>query len=320
MFDYSGYMARIACALVTLICAVAIGVNAVSAAGGSSARGASPSRAASVEQTSTANESAAQTAAASLLTELSLPANASQSAAEPSGDESVLAHSGSFPATPNLVDDHAWWLVPGAPAEVLAYVNAHLPSGSRVSSTGWGNEGAHLTHVESETIEWPAIVGVLSTRELVVEVVRLPNGSTGLRADAEVVWVTPRPASETIPPGSRILRISVHGSLKGEQPTQRPLRVTSTKKIEKIVALLNALPAAQPGAKSCPADFGIDVRLAFYASRGAPPLAVAGIDPQGCGGVQLKIYGKRQPGLESGSSLIQQIDHVLGVKLDVSPR
>jgi hypothetical protein len=313
-------MARIACALVALICAVAIGAGAVSAAGGDSARAASPSRTASVAQSSAADESAARSAAASLLMELPLPADATQSAAEPSGDESVLAHSGSFPATPNLVDDHAWWVLPGAPAEVLAYVNAHPPTGSRVSSTGWGNEGAHLTHVESETIEWPAIVDVLSTRQLVVEVVRLSNGSTGLRADAEVVWVTPRPASETIPPGSRILRISVHGSLPGEQPTQRPLRVTSTKKIEEIVALLDALSAAQPGARSCPADFGIDVRLAFYASRGAPSLAVAGIDPQGCGGVQLRIAGKRQPGLASGGSLIQQIDHVLGVKLGVSPR
>ncbi len=127
-------------------------------------------------------------------------------------------------------------------------------------------------------------------------------------------------ASETIPTGARILRISVHGSLKREQATQRPLRVTSAKKIDEVVALLNALPADQPGARSCPADFGIRVRLAFYASRDTPPLAVAEVDPEGCGAVQLTIDGRQQPTLEGGSLLIQHIDHALGVKLNTRPR
>jgi hypothetical protein len=125
--------------------------------------------------------------------------------------------------------------------------------------------------------------------------------------------------SKTIPRGARILRISVHGSLEGEQPTQRPLLVTSVRKIDEIVALLDALPAAQPGIRSCPADFGIEVRLAFRTAHGTTPLALAEVDPQGCGGVRLAIGDKPQPGLEGGRSLIRQIDRVLGVKLDVSP-
>jgi hypothetical protein len=133
------------------------------------------------------------------------------------------------------------------------------------------------------------------------------------------VDVTPRLASETIPAGSRILRISVHGSLKDEQPKQRVLHVTSAKKIDEVVALLNALPASQPGLRRCPIDFGIRVRLAFYTSRASPPLAVADVDPQGCGNVELTIRGRPQPALEGGSLLIQQIDHVLGVKLNTTP-
>jgi hypothetical protein len=112
----------------------------------------------------------------------------------------------------------------------------------------------------------------------------------------------------------------VHGSLEGERPTQRPLLVTSVRKIDEIVALLGALPAAQPGIRSCPADFGIEVRLAFYSGHGTtPPLALAEVDPEGCGGVRLTIGDKPQPGLEGGRSLIRQIDRVLGVELDVSP-
>jgi hypothetical protein len=111
----------------------------------------------------------------------------------------------------------------------------------------------------------------------------------------------------------------VHGSLAGESPTQRPLLVTSVKKIHEVVALLDALPAAQPGIRSCPADFGIEVRLAFYTGHGTTLLALAEVDPQGCGGVRLAIGDKPQPGLEGGRSLIRQIDRVLGVELDVSP-
>jgi hypothetical protein len=278
-----------------------------------------PASAAAVSGTAAENEAAAQSDAASLLTELALPAGASLSSVEPAGDDSLLAHPGvGPPATPNVVDDHAWWIVPGTPAEVLAYIRAHLPAGTTPAVTDGGLSGPNVPDNESEAFAWPPIAGVLATRWLVVEVVRLPNGSTGLRADAQVVWVTPRPASETIPPGSHLLRISVHGSLTGERPKQHPFSVTSAKKIDAIVALLNALPASQPGTRSCPADFGIRVRLAFYRRRGIEPLAVAAIDPQGCGGVALTIGGAAQPGLESGRSL-GQVEHVLGVKLDTRP-
>jgi hypothetical protein len=160
---------------------------------------------------------------------------------------------------------------------------------------------------------------VLSTRWLDIHVVQLPDGSTGLRADGQAIWVKPRPASEVIPPGAHIVRISVRGTLEGERPAQRPLRVTSAEKIARIVAALNALPAVQPGIRNCPADFGIRARLAFYATRGAPPSAVAEVDPWGCGSVHLTIGGTPQPGLEGGGQLIQQIDRALGVKLHARP-
>jgi hypothetical protein len=312
-------MTRIAYTLGAVVCVVSVGAGAVSVAADISARGASGSGAAAVEPTAAANESAAQADAASLLTELSLPEGATQSSIEPAEDDSLLAHPGvGPPATPNVVDDHAWWLLPGAPAEVLAYIRAHLPAGTTRALANRGLEGPNVPHNESEAFAWPPITDVLAMRWLVVEVVELPDGSTGLRADAQVVWETPRPAPETIPQGSHLLRVSVHGSLKGEQPTQRPLSVTSLKKINAIVALLNALPASQPGLRSCPIDRGIRVRLAFYARRGVAPLAVADVNPEGCGGVALTIGGTPQPELESGA-LLKQVDHLLGVKLNTDP-
>jgi hypothetical protein len=313
-------MARIAHTLGVLACAVSLGAGAISVADAGDARAVSASASAvAVSKTAAENESAAQAEAASLLTQLPLPSGATESAIEPAEDDSLLAHPGfGPPATPNVVDDHAWWLVPGAPAEVLAYIRAHLPAGitrpfrDRLT-------GPNVPHNESEAFAWPPIVDVLAMRWLVVWAVQLPDGSTGLRVDAQVVWLTPRPATETIPPGGHLLRISVYGRLTGEQPMQRPLRVTSLKKINAIVTLLNALPAAQPGLRSCPIDRGIRVRLAFYARRGVPPLAVAVVDPEGCGGVALTIGGVPQPGLESGT-LLEEVDHVLGVELSTRPR
>ncbi len=145
------------------------------------------------------------------------------------------------------------------------------------------------------------------------------SSTRGLRADGQAVWVTPRPAAETLPSGAHMLHISVRNELERNQLVQRPLTVTSSKRIEKIVALLNALPAAQPGVRSCPADFGIRVRLTLYRKRGVAPLAIAEVDPQGCGGVKLTIDGRSQPGLEGGRSLIDRLDHVLGVTLDTHP-
>src|ERR1035438_509241 len=105
-------MTRIAYTLGAVVCVVSVGAGAVSVAADISARGASGSGAAAVEPTAAANESAAQADAASLLTELSLPEGATQSSIEPAEDDSLLAHPGvGPPATPNVVDDHAWWLL-----------------------------------------------------------------------------------------------------------------------------------------------------------------------------------------------------------------
>jgi hypothetical protein len=171
---------------------------------------------------------------------------------------------------------------------------------------------------------------VLSTRWLVLTAVQLPHGSTGLRADAQVVWVTPRAASERISAGARRLGVSVTSALKGNLAAQRPFSVASAQRIERIVALLNSLPAAQPGVRACPDDPGIRLRLAFYQPDAASPSAVATIDPYGCGGVQLTIGGRPQAPLGSEAlpgtsttrqpSLILRIDRVLGVKLKISPR
>ncbi len=248
---------------------------------------------------------------------MQLPPGSSESPRNPQEAGSLLAGPATGPpASPNAVDEHAWWLVPAAPAEALAYICAHLPPGTGRWESGTGPSGPTVPENTFVGFRWPGAPG-----ELVVWAVRLPNGSTALRADAQVVWVVPRAASERIPTGARLLTISAHASQRTRIGHERaavlkrlPSRVSSVARIEKIIALLNGLRVQQPGVRFCPESPVESVTLGFYADRLASPLAVATIDTSGCGGVSLTIQGTAEPELEGGWFLVEQISQALGTR------
>jgi hypothetical protein len=260
------------------------------------------------------NLAAAQADTAAAIAGLALPPGAIPSAVEPAGDGSVLANPLSEPATPNLVDGHAWWIVPGSPAAAVAYVHAHPPATATCATPAPG--GSPSISYVTDQCSLPGRAGVLDERALLVVAVQLPDGTTGLRADAQAVWLVPRSASERIPTGARRLVVSVTAP---GHPHRQSVTVTSRPRIDRVRALLDALPLAQPGVRSCPAGFAVRVRLAFYTRTGRTPLAVAAVDPMGCGGVNLTIRGRVEPPLTGlglpGASLVERIDAAIGVKL-----
>ncbi len=261
------------------------------------------------------NRAAARADAVKLLGEVSLPAGATKSATEPAGGGRELARPFSYPATPNLVDRHQWWVVPGSLDSLFSYIHAHRPQGS-----SWAGGGtAHISPRRSRAVfySWPAVENVLSLRWLVITAVSLGNGTTGVRVDAEDVWITPRPASEQIPSSAARLRLTV---TQFGRRIQGPRVFVSQRKLQSVISLMNSLPATQPGARSCPSDWGTIVTLAFIGSGGGGPQAVAGVDPAGCEGVSLTLDGKPQPGLASWpipghphANLVQLLEHDLGV-------
>jgi hypothetical protein len=255
------------------------------------------------------NLAAAQTASTALVAGVALPAGAVSSPVEPAGDGSVLANPPSVPATPNLVDAHAWWIVPGAPAAVIAYVRAHPPHGSTCAPSFMPT----ATSVTDEC-SVPDVPGVLTEGTLLVLATPLPGGATGLRVDAQEVWLVPRSPSERIPPGARRLVVTV---TRPGRPRSRPVTVTAIHRIDRVAALLDALPLAQPGVTSCPLDLAARIRLAFYARGARAPLALAAVDPGGCGEVRLAIRGRSQPTLTSRglTALAGRIGAVLGLRL-----
>ncbi len=208
-------MARIRNMLGGLTCGPGVAAVLIAIMGTVSAHGTQAVSAVSASESAAANQAAARANAVALLGEVSSPAGATESSSEPAGDEGLLVHAGAGGLDiPNVVEAHAWWTVPGSRPEVMAYVRGHPPNGSALIPSGSGGSRGSTTF-ESVTFAWSAVAGVLSTRWLVLTATQLPHGSTGLRVDSQVVWVTPRPASEWIPAGAHHLRVSVTSSLKG---------------------------------------------------------------------------------------------------------
>jgi hypothetical protein len=130
----------------------------------------------------------------------------------------------------------------------------------------------------------------------------------------------PNLRSERIPAGARRVVVS---TTRFGKIIQGPTTVTSARAVSSAVSLLDALRPFPPGIFSCPADFGLRIRLALYrtvaGSSSTPPLAVAVIDPDGCGEVHLTVSGRQRPALAGSRALVRRLSAVLHIKLDSGP-
>jgi hypothetical protein len=271
---------------------------ALAACGGASLPAQRPPTTTSLATSATSRTEAARKAALALLARLVLPPGAHALTGEPAGDGGRLARPPETLGDPNLVDVAGFAVWAGSPGSAIGWIEAHRPSGSSLAGTGYesfGDGGQEW----SASFSWPPVGQLLDTRTLVVAVTALTGGMTGIRADAEVTWLPAKPAGDLVPAGATILTAVLSHGLNAWQ-TGHPLTTTrDAAVIAAIRARLNALPVAPPGARSCPADFGQELTLSFYAEAGAKPLAVVEADPAGCEGVEVIEQGyQASPALE----------------------
>jgi hypothetical protein len=248
-----------------------------------------------------------------------LPAGAVRLAAAPAA-AAEIDNAGPMPSTPDLVDAHSWWRVPGTAKAVLAEVKAHPPAGASVNGSGGGDtlQGHTTTRTYFVIFAFPARAGVLDSRTLIVKVVALSPGETAVRVDAEDVWEIPRAASERVPAG--VHEIDVTRAVPGKPPTLS-VSVTDAAKVAAIAKLLDALPVVQPSAIECPMILANapTVSLTFRAVAGGPALAqatqlalptLAAATP--CNPVDFTIGSARQPPLLAGSAFLTAVGKVVG--------
>jgi hypothetical protein len=98
----------------------------------------------------------------------------------------VFAQPSQEPACAPLIDQARYWMVPGDPQDIAAFLRAHAPPG--IPNNGEGQ----LSTAGGQTISYDVIDAELgnskgSPAELDITVAALGAGMAGIRADAEVV-------------------------------------------------------------------------------------------------------------------------------------
>jgi hypothetical protein len=262
--------------------------------------------------------------ATTLLGRVRLPAGAEQLSSEPDGDRGMLSRPVSRPAIMGtLVDEHTWWRVPGSAASALDYLQAHPPRGGRLTESGsQGTEQGVASGYDG--FVWPPVDRLLGSRELLVQVTNLAGGGTGVRVDAQVQWIIPRPVSERIPRG--VHEIDVARAVPGDAPSLE-VKVVSKREIRALVAMVDALGIIQPGAYSCPLQQGDApvVTFTFRASDEGTVLASAGElasarEPTtSCDPMTFSIRGHPQTPLLGGAAVVGKAGRLLRVHLQTPP-
>jgi hypothetical protein len=254
------------------------------------------------------NPRSARAVANRILATLRLPPGARESPSDPSG--SKLAKPGTYPATPDLVDLHQFWRVPGDLQSVFDWIESHPPPGSAgQEGAATGNSGGIVSQYVGYSFLTPRWGGAPAETLLFTGVPARGGGSV-VRVDAQVVWLLKRPASERIPGGVRAITVTERRSTGSPSG---PWTVTDGARVQDAVAIVNRLPAAQPGPAACPNDSGPWVTLVFSTPR--KRLATAYVDGGGCLGVNLWIGGRREHALQGSPSLIRTLSSALGISL-----
>jgi hypothetical protein len=251
-----------------------------------------------------------------LLSSLVMPAGTTIAPGEPSDDSGSLARPPIQFWVTAQVDRPAFWISGVSPDSVIGSINANLPTGAKCGGVGLVNRASFVI------CTLPLIHGTaLGPRQLVVMAAPLTDGTVGVRADAQVQYVAPRPYRERIPRQAHLLEITIR-SRPGRLAS---LRVTSLSKVRALATVVNALPfagAAFPGSTRCPGLSGaVPVDTFTFRARAGQILASVTeaadtpVVDNPCETASLRIRGHREPQLQNGGLLLQKARAVLGVTL-----
>jgi hypothetical protein len=267
-----------------------------------------------------ANHTAAQRDAAALLGRVILPSGAMPVPNEPAGDDGALGRPPLSEIGLKSVDRDRWWTIAEPVSTVYGFVRSHVPPPAKLSTWGGppGSVGAPAASFVADA--FPPGPGYLPLRELMVEVVALPGGDTGVRADALVQWIIPRPRGERIPTRAGVLKVTVARPGAAALVTRT---VTNRRGVRRIAALIDRLQTVQPEVINCPSlpTNAPVVTFTFRAATGGPVLADAS-EPAGatepttpCDPMTIVIDGRRWPSLVGGASVVHAAQQMLRIKL-----
>lgn len=172
----------------------------------------------------------------------------------------------SYPATSHLVDVYRLWSTASS-ADLITWYRARLPRGASISGSGSGGGGGTPT-VDSLDIDVPDSGANISSAQIEVDVE--PAGARQLvRADAQLIWLSPRPADETVPSSWTTVVVTAVGPPPSARSVSREVGDVAT--VGLFRRAVNGLALAVPGASDTALQDGAYVRLEFLPRPGAAP-------------------------------------------------
>lgn len=274
------------------------------------------------------NQAQARADAAALVAAVQLPPGATVSSGEPAGDNGLLrAGSQALEGDAAHALAHRWWVVDEPSDQVLDYVGAHAPQGTKQNGSGFSNGPQGST--KSDMFEAPAIPGKLGERMMWVTVAALQDGQTGVLAQAQSDYIVPRPSSERVPAGASILTIArTRTTANGRRTFHTHLatiQLTRRATIQRVTRLIDSLQIAQPVTINCPALIfpATSYTLSWRRSAAGRPLARAqfvvfhdGTQMVGsqCDTIGFSIRGHRRDAL-TGTHVVARLRAATGGRL-----
>jgi hypothetical protein len=292
------------------------------------------------------NRAAAEQEAAALLKTLRLPRSAVHDRVEPSGDDGYLRPSPGFDGDSAHATAYRWWVLPETVAQVIGYLNTHVPPGASEGGTGAGTNVKTGTSDMFVDYAWPSVSAVFGSLRLQVTATALPDGGTGVLAQAQADWTVPRSASEKVPAGVTAVRVRLQRPPKWLKTfLSPPIRtrpskpsgsrglgpvlhavITNQRNVARAIRLVNSLGVVQPILLGCPIE-GVpgvpagSLTVTYSAGPAGPALAQAkvqlltGVTDSGagpCDPIEFSVRGHVEKAL-LGASFVTQIEKLAGL-------
>ena len=241
-------------------------------------------------------------AAQAMLAGTLVPAGSSASSSEPAGDGGKLGAPSRTFDSPNLVDLHQFYVVPGSAADVAASMEQHPPSGSSLAFEGTNSSEQVVVFT------WPTSGPLFNDQTVLVNAVPLTGGGTGLRIDADVVWLPAKPR------GDLITSAGVIDVQESEATSSVTAVITRRGAVADVLRYIDQLAVAPPGRAACPSQSGPTTRLEFKQRLGSRPFAIVTAVGTRCLTVRVWQFGKWISPELIGAGLVNMVNNMTGIR------
>ena len=284
-----------------LAAAVLVAAGCTAGSGHPARPGVSPTQRSAARTADLSSPAGAQAHAEALLSTVRVPPPATEVSAPPNR---YLAGPASYPGSPYLVQTHRIWTVPWSLEHTVLWYHR---IGHAASSPWQMSHSTSHGRLTSVSVTWSGAIG----NDVALEFVPLTANETGIRADAQVIWTPPRPASERVPATVTAADVVAYYS-PHDVVAERHVGAATARR---LATLVNGLHRDTRGPHGCLADFGFRLRITFPTSQG--PYVVS--EFPACSSVTLTVSGHVQPGLVAGARLLRATLRAAGLSAHYQP-